>query len=650
MPELSGAQVLILSSIEWNAAWQRHQIFASQFASAGHEVFFVENTGLRQPGWRDLSRIWNRARRLCSPRAARPAVPRLHVVTPMILPPAGTAFRRLNAALFVPRLLARLSALGLRPSPVVIAYLPNAATLDILDRLSPALIVYDCVDNFHGAPGTPSDLVQSEQGLLDRCDLVLTTSHTLYADKVRRHPRVRELHHGASPDFFIPLQSGRNYRRLCYYGTIWRALDYASLRALAEAGFEVTLIGPQKDPPPPLPAGVSLQPPLDHRLLPKALGGQDVLLLPYADNEYNRGVLPAKIYECLATGLPVVASPLPALAAMGDALYTAKAPEEWVATVRSLPRTESAQRRQARIRLAQEHSHAQCFARLQRELQEAKRPPSADRQVASFCERPTTLARPPLISVVMPAYNSERTILPAVDSILGQTCKDLELVIVDDASSDSTAAILASVTDPRVRVISSQKNLGPGAARRLGVSRARGEYIAVQDADDISYPERLAVQLGFMREHKLALCGTWSYIVHQDGTKSEFRQTASPETIKKCIVASNMFIHTTVMFEKAAYEAVGGYDPRRFFAEDYDLYLRMIKRYRAGNVPRILAEYAAPDDDPDYLWRETKATVSVRWNAILKYRYPLYNIIFTLTPLIAMLVPKKIKLMTKQYL
>jgi glycosyltransferase involved in cell wall biosynthesis len=266
-----------------------------------------------------------------------------------------------------------------------------------------------------------------------------------------------------------------------------------------------------------------------------------------------------------------------------------------------------------------------------------------------------TPAKKPLISVVMPAYRSEKTVLRAVNSILAQSHKDLELIVVHDAfPGDGTAALLAAVADPRLKVIDSPQCLGPGGARRLGVSHARGRYIAVQDADDFSYPERLAVQLEFMREHRLALCGTWGYMVHRDGTRSEFRQAVSHAVIKRSIMASNMFIHTTVMFEKAAYDAVGGYDPRRFkgrlCAEDYDLLLRLVQRYRAGNVPRILAEYTAPKDDPSYIWGDAKATACVRCNAVLKYGYPFYTLIFGLTPFATMLVPRRMKLLLKRRL
>ena len=97
--------VVILSSVEWDAAWQRHHAFAALWARAGHRVFFVENTGFREPGWRDLGRVMGRLRRVWWGGRARAArMPNISVVSPLILPPTRRLFREANAALLAPRL------------------------------------------------------------------------------------------------------------------------------------------------------------------------------------------------------------------------------------------------------------------------------------------------------------------------------------------------------------------------------------------------------------------------------------------------------------------------------------------------------------------------------------------------------------------
>lgn len=355
--------VVILSSVEWDATWQRHHAFAAQWAQAGHRVFFVENTGFREPGWRDLGRVAGRLSRVWrGGRSRLSRVPKgISVVSPLVLPPTRRLFREANASLLAPRLADILHDRGLRRGPVVFAYLPTATTLALLDRLSPLLVVYDCVDNFYGLPSPPPNLAETEAALLARAGLVLTTSHTLYKDKKPLHHNVVELHHGVSRAFFLPPPPDRPRRRLCYFGTMWRALDYAPIRALANAGFEIEMIGPVKEAPPPLPPSVTFRGAFPHEELPAMLADCDALLLPYANDEYNRGVIPAKTFECLATGRPVLSSPLPALAGLSGVLTICRSPGDWIASARALDLDDA---RHERVEAARMHTEETVFARL----------------------------------------------------------------------------------------------------------------------------------------------------------------------------------------------------------------------------------------------------------------------------------------------
>lgn len=371
--------VVVLSSVEWDAAWQRHQAFAAQWAAAGHRVFFVENTGFRAPGWRDLGRVVSRLRRaLRGGRSRRVRAPKgISVVSPLVLPPTARAFREANASLLAPRLADLLHDRGLHRAPVVFAYLPTATTLAILDQLAPSLTVYDCVDNFYGLPSPPPRLAETEAALMGRAGLVLTTSRTLYEDKKALHPNVVELHHGVSRAFFLGPAPEPPGRRLCYFGTLWRAVDYEPIRALAEAGFSVDLIGPVKEPPPYLPPSVSFLGAFPHSELPSLLEEYDALLLPYVDDEYNRGVIPAKTYECLATGRPVLASPLPALAELSGVLTICRTPADWVAAA---SKTDAPGARRDRVAAARACSGETVFHRLQGLVEKARRaapPPAA---------------------------------------------------------------------------------------------------------------------------------------------------------------------------------------------------------------------------------------------------------------------------------
>lgn len=368
------SDVLILSSVEWDAVRQRHHAWAERFAAAGRRVFFVENTGFRAPGLRDAARVGRKVAGLLAPKAARrlnPVPKGVVIVNPLVLPPTGGALRAVNDAVLVPRLAAKLADLGLGPAPLAICYLPTATTLSLLDAVKPSKVVYDCVDNFAGHPSPPLDLRTTEDALLARAALVTVTSPGLFHRMNARHRRVLELHHGVSERFFLGAAPA-GFSRACYFGTLWSALDYAAVAALAEAGVEVLMAGPRREAPPPLPKGVTFRDAVPHAQLPRLLEDRTVLLLPYAKTAYNEGVAPAKLYECLATGRPVLASPLPSLAALGGVLDFCPRPSDWPAAVASLPALEKdGERRAARIAMARAHSEEKAFAAFARAIEDA---------------------------------------------------------------------------------------------------------------------------------------------------------------------------------------------------------------------------------------------------------------------------------------
>lgn len=372
MSSFADAQVVVLSTIDWGAAWQRHQIFAARFAASGRGVFFVENTGFRDPGLSDAGRVFGRLRHLLSPHGEPPGVPAgVTVVPPAVLPPTRAAFRALNEARLLPRLTARLGAAGLRPGAIAVVYVPTATTLSLLERLKPALVVYDCASHFAGHPGAPRDFAQAEARLLARADLVVTDSKFLYDLLSPRHRRVVRVHQGVDASFLGAKPPSGKWRSFCYYGTWVPDLDARFPAALAEAGFEVTLSGFTKGPPPSLPASVRRLPPVPRERLLERLESFDAFILPHKLTEFHKGVIPAKLYECMAMGRPVLAAPLPSMEEVRGLVHVAATPEAWVEAARALPRTETPALYEARRALAREHTHEAEFARLEEALREA---------------------------------------------------------------------------------------------------------------------------------------------------------------------------------------------------------------------------------------------------------------------------------------
>lgn len=189
------------------------------------------------------------------------------------------------------------------------------------------------------------------------------------------------------------------------------------------------------------------------------------------------------------------------------------------------------------------------------------------------------------VSVVMSVYNGEKYLREAIDSVLNQTFKDFEFIIINDGSTDETQEILESYNDSRIILIH-QKNMGLTKSLNKGIALAKGEYIARQDADDISMPERLEKQIEFLKHHKsIILLGTAAQIIDEKGV--HLYTTEYPcdySSIRKAMKHNNYFIHGSVMFRRQYFFEVGGYRELFFTAQDCDLWLRFIERFEAANL------------------------------------------------------------------
>jgi len=192
----------------------------------------------------------------------------------------------------------------------------------------------------------------------------------------------------------------------------------------------------------------------------------------------------------------------------------------------------------------------------------------------------------PKVSVVMAVYNGEKYLREAVESILNQTYRDFEFVIVNDGSKDSSLDIIKSYNDPRIRLVINEKNMGLIFSLNRGLSEAKTDLIARMDADDISVPERLEKQYDFMKQNPdITVVGTAIEVINQDG-KFVYLQPAleKDEAIKRGLSAGCMFSHPTTMFRKKPVLSVGGYRKESKAAEDYDLWVRLADDYKFANI------------------------------------------------------------------
>lgn len=199
----------------------------------------------------------------------------------------------------------------------------------------------------------------------------------------------------------------------------------------------------------------------------------------------------------------------------------------------------------------------------------------------------------PKVTVLMAVYNAENYLRQAIESILSQSFDDFELLIHDDGSKDRSAEIIQSYRDSRIRAILNSVNQGEERVRNQCLQIARGEYIAVLDADDIAHRSRLRIQTDFLdRNRGISLVGSPYEIIDETGCVVGIQKVYSDElTIRWKLLLGNQFGHSTVMYRRKDVLAVGGYDETLSYGTDFDLWVRLTTRGRLANLPELLAQY-----------------------------------------------------------
>lgn len=206
------------------------------------------------------------------------------------------------------------------------------------------------------------------------------------------------------------------------------------------------------------------------------------------------------------------------------------------------------------------------------------------------------MSQPPLVTVLMPVFNGARFLRAAIDSVLASTFLDFELLIIDDGSTDGSPGILASYSDPRMRVVNNPTNLGLIASLNHGLDIAQGRYVARMDADDLMLPQRLERQVETL-ESDLGLsmvASTIEFINADDkvtGTWDTDRATTSEASIRAMLPRTNCIAHPSVMLRRSAFEALR-YSPQQPNAEDWDLWMRVLANGgRIAKLPEVLLRY-----------------------------------------------------------
>jgi glycosyltransferase EpsE len=260
----------------------------------------------------------------------------------------------------------------------------------------------------------------------------------------------------------------------------------------------------------------------------------------------------------------------------------------------------------------------------------------------------------PKVSVVIPAYNCETTLGECLQSLFLQTEVEWEAILCDDCSTDRTLDIARAFAkdDPRIRILRSESNQGPGATRNRCIREARGEYTAIMDADDVMLAGRLAIQSAFLDSHPAyGFVGGGVYYFDKEGIWGQHqyrhrRHRDNGDILKRDFLISTPVVHCSVMFRTAVLRTIGGYKvgPRYLRGEDYDLLFRV---FAAGYKGRIMDEavvkvrYSASDYRRRRFYLRLHE-MRIRYAGYRSLRMPWWGYVYVLKPLISGSIPPKV--------
>lgn len=197
------------------------------------------------------------------------------------------------------------------------------------------------------------------------------------------------------------------------------------------------------------------------------------------------------------------------------------------------------------------------------------------------------------LSIIMPLYNSGKFVAGAVESLLGQSYGDFELIIVNDGSTDGSMDVLSQFKDPRILILQNPSNQGIVYSRNKGLEVATGAYIAPFDSDDVAMPEKFKLQIDFLKKNpRFGMIGSWVKMIDEDGNllKKRWRLNAKPEQIPAILLFRNYFVQSAVVMRREAIPK-GGYRKGFDLVEDWMMWYEIAAKYSVWNLPEYLVKY-----------------------------------------------------------
>jgi len=386
---LKGENIICISSIDWDFIWQGHQEIMSVLAKNGNRVLFIENTGVRVPGLRDVSRIRDRIKNWYKGvKGIRKEADNLYVFSPLVLPfPYSMVARWINKHLILSILDRWIKVMDFN-DPIVWTFLPTPLSIAIADNIAKKLFIYYCIDNFSVSSTYAKKIRKSEERLLKSIDLVFVTSGELYNycsrynDKVYKFPfavNFKEFEKVRLEDASIP-EEFKNIKSpvIGYVGGVHKWIDQDLIKYLAEKypQYSFVFLGPVQTNVSKLQVlkNIYFLGKKEHGKLPFFIKYFDVGIVPYLISEYTNNVYPTKLNEYLALGKPVVSTQLPEIVEFnkeyGNIVHISEGKEKFGEYINKAINEDHQISRARRIEVSRDNSWESRIEKMSRLIQE----------------------------------------------------------------------------------------------------------------------------------------------------------------------------------------------------------------------------------------------------------------------------------------
>lgn len=357
--------VVLMSPVHWHFTWQSAQKVATGLAERGFHVLFIEPLPKRWPRLSEALRVWGRVsgRGHLAGEGRQPLVSGVEIISPLLLPDAGHFAQAINRTFFVPRLAQVLERRNLKRPLITINFVPLHVALALRDKLNPDVSVYYCVYDWPNDPysGQSKHFVEAEMA---------STANIVFSDTDHNVQRLTQYQNDViqifpSVDYnlFAPARSrvksrSREQPRCAYFGTVGLSVDLELLERVSYR-YTLRLIGPSQCDLSGLSPNTELLGAVPFTEVPGLLRDVDILLLPYRRAPHMNGVIPAKLFECLATGKPTVVIGLTTLGPFRDMFTVCNTHDEFLEAIERTYKNDTDTRRAARLACARENSGQQ---------------------------------------------------------------------------------------------------------------------------------------------------------------------------------------------------------------------------------------------------------------------------------------------------